>query len=189
VGRTLSVAAFADIGSSFNLRTNQDQTFSSEFLTDVPFLSTVGVSGLSELVVRNHPQIALAPLNPSTLGPQGLLLRDNRLVTREEFANALRVGPVDPVSGLPFGFQEVFLRGEAQQNTVARLSQSLFSKFGDFRSSVGAELRIQLPVVNVPFRLIYAINPNARDEEIPGLAGLRIRDRKRAFRFSIGRTF
>ena len=56
-------------------------------------------------------------------------------------------------------------------------------------SSVGAELRIQLPVVNVPFRLIYAFNPNARDVEVPGIEGLRIRDRKRTFRFSIGRTF
>jgi outer membrane protein insertion porin family len=110
-------------------------------------------------------------------------------VTREEFSNALRVGPNDPLTGLPFGFQEVFLRGDVQTNTVARLSESLFSKFTDIRSSVGGELRIQLPVVNVPFRLIYAFNPNARDQEVPGIPGLFIRDKKRLFRFSIGRTF
>ena len=102
-------------------------------------------------------------------------------MTREEFANALRVGPIDPLSGLPFGFQEVFLRGQAQTNTVARLTQSHFSKFGDYRSSLGLELRIQMPVVNVPFRFIYAINPNATDTLV--------REKKRVFRFSIGRTF
>jgi len=187
--RILSAAVFADLGTSFNLRGNADQTFSSEFLADDPFLLSLGVPTLGSLVPRNNPQIATGFGNPATGRPGGLLLRDNRLVTREEFSNALRVGPVDPQTGLPFGFQEVFLRGEVQTNTVARLSESLFSKFSDIRSSVGGELRIQLPVVNVPFRLIYAFNPNARDQEVPGIPGLRIRDKKRLFRFSIGRTF
>jgi outer membrane protein insertion porin family len=77
--------------------------------------------------------------------------------------------------------QPVFLRGDAQTNTVARISQSLFSKIGDYRSSLGLELRIQMPVINVPFRFIYAINPNAQDTLI--------QEKKRVFRFSIGRTF
>ena len=34
----VSLAAFADIGSAFNLRTKSDQGFSSEFLDDFPFL-------------------------------------------------------------------------------------------------------------------------------------------------------
>jgi hypothetical protein len=38
-----------------------------------------------------------------------------------------------------------------------------------------------MPVINVPFRFIYAINPNAQDTLI--------REKKRVFRFSIGRTF
>jgi outer membrane protein insertion porin family len=181
--RILSAALFADVGTSFNLRGNADQTFSSDFLADDPFLLTLGVANLTSLVGRNNPQIALGPATG------GLILRDNRLVTKEEFSNALRAGPTDPLSGLPFGFQEVFLRGDVQTNTVARLSESLFSKFSDIRSSVGGELRIQLPVVNVPFRLIYAFNPNARNQEVPGIPGLFIRDKKRLFRFSIGRTF
>src|SRR5262249_54958779 len=39
----VSLAAFADIGTAFNLRTKSDQAFSSEFLPDQPFLSTVGL--------------------------------------------------------------------------------------------------------------------------------------------------
>ncbi len=72
--------------------------------------------------------------------------------------------------------------------TAVRLSQSAFSKFSDFRSSLGAEVRIQLPIVNVPFRLIYAYNPQARrgvNSQVP----LFFREDKSVFRFSIGRTF
>src|SRR5215204_4158802 len=43
IGDAVSLAAFADIGTAFNLRSKTDQAFSSEFLTDQPFLSTVGV--------------------------------------------------------------------------------------------------------------------------------------------------
>ena len=93
-------------------------------------------------------------------------MRDNRLVSTTELQNAINLGHVDPFTQLPFGFQQVFLRGQAQTNTAVRLSQSLFSKFGDYRASLGAELRIQVPVINVPFRLIFAYNPNARKDQV-----------------------
>ena len=92
------------------------------------------------------------------------------------------------VTGLPFGFYQVFLRGESQTNTAVRLSQSVFNKLTDFRSSLGFEVRLQLPVVNVPFRLIYAFNPNARrglNAQVP----LFFSEQRSVFRFSVGRTF
>jgi outer membrane protein insertion porin family len=169
----IQLAAFADIGSAFNLRGGSDQVFSTEFL---PANSLFGAQGgLTGLVSARNQQLAVAPLNGA------LLIQGDRLLTREQFATLQRSGPVDPQTLLPFGVQPLFVRGEAQTNTIARLSQSLFGKLGDYRSSLGAELRIQLPVVNVPFRFIYAINPNARTEFI--------REEKRVFRFSIGRTF
>jgi outer membrane protein insertion porin family len=181
----LSIAAFADIGSSFNLTTKTDQTFSTQFLSDQPFLGSLGLGGLTELVVRRNPQLALSPVSnffdQQGLPLRGLLVQGDRLLTKEEFAQLTRVGPTDPLTNLPFGVQPVFLRGDAQENTVARISQSLFSKLSDYRSSVGAELRIQLPVVNVPFRLIYAYNPNAQSTFFL--------EKKSVFRFSIGRTF
>ncbi|MBC7933695.1 MAG: BamA/TamA family outer membrane protein, partial [Rubrivivax sp.] len=180
----VSLAAFADIGSAFNLSTKEDQIFSTEFLADQPFLGSVG--GLTELVVRRNPQLAISPsssfFDSSTLTPlRGLLVQGDRLLTKEEFAQLQRVGPLDPLNNLPFGVNTLFLRGQAQTNTVARISQSLFSKISDYRSSVGAELRIQMPVINVPFRFIYAYNPNARDTLVL--------EKKSIFRFSIGRTF
>jgi len=48
-----------------------------------------------------------------------------------------------------------------------------------FVVSTGAELRFIMPVLNVPFRLIYAINPNAD----PLFAD------KKTFRFAVGTTF
>jgi outer membrane protein insertion porin family len=190
----VTIAAFADIGSAFNWTTKEDQTFSTQFLADQPFLGSVG--GLTELIVRRNPQLAISPssnfFDVTTLSPlRGLLVQGDRLLTKEEFALLQRVGPLDPLSNLPFGVQTVYLRAfpgllnnpdaGVQTNTVARISQSLFSKLSDYRSSVGAELRIQMPVINVPFRFIYAYNPNARTTLI--------QEKKSIFRFSIGRTF
>jgi outer membrane protein insertion porin family len=90
---------------------------------------------------------------------------------------------------LPFGFQQVFLRGQAQTNTAVRLSQSLFSKFSDFRSSLGMEVRVQVPVINVPFRLIFAYNPNARKDQFINGFPFIFNEKKTVVRFSVGRTF
>jgi outer membrane protein insertion porin family len=185
----VSIAGFADIGSAFNLRQGADQVFSTNFNADNPFLaSQLGLlrGSISGLVLERNPNLAFFA-TPNTLD-LGLVARDNRLVTREEFSNALRIGPVDPITGLPFGFQQVFLRGEAQTNTAVRLSQAVFNKIGDFRSSVGLELRVQLPVVNVPLRLIGFYNPTARrgvSDRVP----LFFDEDKMGYRFSIGRTF
>lgn len=192
----LQIAAFADIGSAFNLRSSQDQTFSTDFFSDLNFLSTTtGIGGLTDLVVRANPGLAVGSgFIDSVTGIRipGLVLRDidNTLATQEQ-VNLASCGTCarDPITQLPLGFKQIFLRGEARTDTAVRLSESVFSKIGDFRSSLGAEIRIQLPVVNVPFRLIYAYNPNARNGEQEALPGIFFREEKNVFRFSIGRTF
>ena len=83
----------------------------------------------------------------------------------------------------------MYLRGEVQQNSLLRVDDSAFNKIGDFRSSVGVELRVQVPIVNVPFRLIYYYNPNAKigiTEELPGIF---LPGKRNGFRFTVGRTF
>ncbi|HYX28561.1 MAG TPA: outer membrane protein assembly factor BamA, partial [Pyrinomonadaceae bacterium] len=42
IGRTVQAALYADVGNSFNLRTKGDQTYSTQFLPDEPFLSQLG---------------------------------------------------------------------------------------------------------------------------------------------------
>jgi outer membrane protein insertion porin family len=195
IGRTVGLAAFADIGSAFNLRSKNDQLFSSNFLTDQPFLSTVGLLRCNRAAggVVFASLSTLAACNANTdlalIGGSGLVMRDNRLITTQELDNARNLGPFDPTTGLPFGFQQVFLRGEAQTNTAVRLSQSLFSKLGDYRASLGMEVRVQVPVINVPFRLIFAYNPKARQDQIIDGFPFIFNEKKKVIRFSVGRTF
>src|SRR5688572_13367271 len=198
ISDVVSLAAFADIGSAFNLRSKSDQTFSSNFLPDQPFLSTVGVIACPRFqtagVVIPVPisLSSLALCNNNTLATSGffsLVARDNRIVSQGELEDARRLIDNDPVTGLPVGFQPVFLRGEAQTNSTVRLSQSLFAKISDYRSSLGMEVRVQVPVINVPFRLIFAYNPNARPNQVIDGFPFFFNEEKKVVRFSVGRTF
>ncbi len=198
VGNTVQVAAFADIGSAFNIRSNQDQFFDSNFLDDQPFLSSIGffrcqrngglaLVSLSTLAACNANTDLALTVNSG--GLPGLVLRDRRLVTTTELEQAQRSSGFDPTTGLPFGFQQVFLRGQTQTNTAVRVGQSLFANFGDFRASLGVEVRVQVPVINVPFRLIFAYNPKARPNQIIDGVPFNFDEKKFTPRFSVGRTF
>lgn len=195
IGNMIGLAAFADIGSAFNVRSNKDQIYSSNFLDDQPFLQTVGFIRCPRLASGFAPvslnSLAACNTNPelALTGNFGLVMRDNRLVTTQELDNARDLGPFDPISGLPFGFQQVFLRGQTQTNTAVRLSQSLYAKLGDFRASLGMEVRVQVPILNVPFRLIFAYNPNARQDQVIDGFPFFFNEKKKVIRFSVGRTF
>ena len=188
----VSLAAFADIGTAFNIRTKSDQAFSSEFLPDQPFLSTVGVLPCTRFNVNVPISLSsLALCNNTNLAASAflsLVARDNRIVSQAEL-EAAQTGDINPITLLPRGFQPVFLRGEAQTNSVVRLSQSLFDSIGDYRSSLGMEVRVQVPVINVPFRLIFAYNPNARENQFIDGFPFFFNEKKRVVRFSVGRTF
>ena len=85
--------------------------------------------------------------------------------------------------------QQFYVRGEVQQNSLLRVDDSAFGKLGDFKASVGLELRVQVPVVNVPFRLIYYYNPNAKLGFTQDLPGIFLPGKRNGFRFTVGRTF
>jgi len=132
----------------------------------------------------NFTNLAFSPF----LG--ALIANGNTLVNQAEVNQKLCPNcPTDPLTGLPHGYYPVFLRGEAQTNTVVRLNQSLFAKFSDIRTSMGAEVRFQIPILNVPFRLIYAYNPNARRDQVINGFPFFFNEKKSVFRFSVGRTF
>jgi len=60
------------------------------------------------------------------------------------------------------------------------------------RSSAGVELQVMMPVINAPFRLIFAVNPNRIHSLFYGSAtGLpfRIDEKAHDFKFTVGRTF
>jgi len=146
------------------------------------FPAPVAIS-LSSLALCNNPNLAAPP------GFNALVARDNRIVSQAELEAAQALDPFNPLTGLPPGFQPVFLRGQAQTNSVVRLSESLFSGIGDYRSSMGMEVRVQVPVINVPFRLIFAYNPNARPNQVIDGFPFFFNEKKKVIRFSVGRTF
>ena len=54
-----------------------------------------------------------------------------------------------------------------------------------FKTSIGAEIRFFMPVLNVPFRLIFAMNPQRT-----GVLDNSLQFEKRfKFRFAVGSTF
>jgi outer membrane protein insertion porin family len=60
------------------------------------------------------------------------------------------------------------------------------------RTSTGVEFQVMMPVINAPFRLIFAFNPNRIDRTYLGTAtGLpfHISEKGRDFKFTVGRTF
>lgn len=174
-----TMALFADVGSVFNLRKSGTQYINSEFLDDDTFL---GAGRMSSLGLINNP--ALESIYGS------ILYYNNRVLTKSEFRNLFCGGNrFGCPTSLPTGIDPLYLRGEVQQNSLLRVNDSAFSKLGDFKASVGVELRVQVPVVNVPFRLIYFYNPNAKlgvTEELPGIY---LPGKRNGFRFTVGRTF
>ena len=174
-----TLALFADVGSVFNLRKTGTQEINSEFLSDDLF---IGAGGLTALSLRNAPTLE------NSFG--SLLLYHVRILTKTDFINEFCSGNR---SGCPTSLSPevtpLFLRGEVQQNSLLRVNDAAFAKISDFKSSVGVELRVQVPIVNVPFRLIYYYNPNARigfTEELPGIF---LPGKRNGFRFTVGRTF
>jgi outer membrane protein insertion porin family len=105
------------------------------------------------------------------------------------------VGPVDRERNVPLGGNKyVLFNAEYYFDIAGPLRALLFFDAGQLyqrgesvrlarlKVSTGAEVRFLMPVLNVPFRLIYAINPN-RDLDDP------FRTPRHAFKFAVGTTF
>ena len=174
-----TMAVFADIGSVFNLRKTGTQQINTEFLPDDTFL---GAGRLTALALINTPVLE------SSFG--SILYYRGRVLTKTDFINEFcRGNRFGCPSSLSPEVQQFYVRGEVQQNSLLRVDDSSFGKLGDFKASVGLELRVQVPVVNVPFRLIYYYNPNAKLGFTEQLPGIFLPGKRNGFRFTVGRTF
>lgn len=111
------------------------------------------------------------------LNPRG------ELATKRQIRKAT---PPESQGGLPPGFQQVLIVGDSQTSRDVLLTSASNGIFDNYRYSMGGELRVQVPVINVPFRLIFAWNPNARTQADTNSFFF---EQKRAIRFSVGRTF
>ena len=181
----LTVAAFADVGSVFNLQKSGVQNIDSEFLRDDQF---IGAGTLTIASLFNN-----LDANGRTVFESGFLaylFDGTKILTTQDYEATYCVTDPDTCRNtLPDGLTPIFLRGDTQTNSRLRVDEAVYDSLGDFRASVGFEARVQVPVVNVPFRLIYYYNPNARLGFQPELPGVFFRGKKSGFRFTVGRTF
>jgi outer membrane protein insertion porin family len=90
------------------------------------------------------------------------------------------VPPPLPLLYDPFTVTRLTVPGEVPENTTRVIGQA-----SAFKASTGAEVRFFMPVLNVPFRLIFAHNPSRM-----GVLDNRFQPAKRfTFRFAVGTTF
>ena len=132
---------------------------------------------------RMDDQFIRSEFVTSTLNDGATLILNplGQIATNREIERARR--PEQPVGELPAGFRSVYIKGDVQTSTRLVLSQSYGGLLENYRFSVGGEFRVQVPVINVPFRLIFAWNPNAK------VGNPYVFEEKRTIHFSIGRTF
>ncbi|MCB1023805.1 MAG: BamA/TamA family outer membrane protein, partial [Acidobacteria bacterium] len=175
----VSMAAFLDIGTVFNRQKSGVQTINSEFLRDDLFVGS-GTLTLSALLNNEAYERSFG----------AFLFDGNQILTATQFETTYCGGVrADCPLVLPDGLTPLFLRGDTQTNAQLKVNEAVFDRFSDFRSSVGLEMRVQVPVVNVPFRLIYYYNPNARIGFTDELPGLFLSGKRSGLKFSVGRTF
>ncbi|MCC6329203.1 MAG: outer membrane protein assembly factor BamA [Acidobacteria bacterium] len=174
-----TIALFADVGSVFNLQKSGAQRINTEFFPDQQLL---GPGRLTALGLANTPVLE------SSFG--SILYYHGRVLTKTDYINEFcRGNRFGCPTSLDPEVQQLFVRGEVQQNSLLRVDDSAFGKLGDFKSSIGVEFRVQVPVVNVPFRLIYYYNPNAKLGFTQELPGIFLPGKRNGFRFTVGRTF
>jgi outer membrane protein insertion porin family len=91
--------------------------------------------------------------------------------------------PATPVLGDPFA--TVGLTGDGQIFPTPVAERVKIGQTSAFKSSIGAEIRFFMPVLNVPFRLIFAMNPSRGGVLDNNLFA----EKKWKFRFAVGSTF
>ena len=157
----------------------------------VPIAGPVSLASFFDLgavfnMRKYQDQISSSNYVPNTLITlDGVVLNSSgTIATRDELDSANSSSASDD---LPAGFRRIYLVGDSRTYNLLRLSQKATTFKDTMRASLGMEFRVQVPMINVPFRLIFAYNPNANaDITDPKLL---LPERRTVVRFSVGRTF
>jgi outer membrane protein insertion porin family len=151
----------------------------------VPIFSILTVAGFADVGTafnarKYSDQVTSSNFVNMDLSGGGVIIDPaGAVVTAENLTGAF-----DDAGNLKEGFNRVFMYGDSQRFDLVRASASNKWRLKeDLRSSVGLEFRVQMPVINVPFRLIMAYNPYADNP-----TNIYVQ-KKTVLRFSVGRTF
>jgi outer membrane protein insertion porin family len=163
----------------------------AEFIVYIPHMRRTAL-GMRANVAMIRPYGNTARVDPTT-GRNTLPLYQRYFLggeTEIRGVNIRSVGPIDSENHALGGNKKALFNAEYYIDIAGPLRAVLFFDAGQaylegekidikkFRTSTGVEMRFIMPVLNVPFRLIYAWNPN-RDIFQP----------KSAFKFAVGTTF
>ena len=154
----------------------------------VPVFSVLSIAAFADVgsafnARKYQDQLSTTNFIRQTITPSGVTLNPaGRVATAEELASAPR-----DLFGNAIGYRTIFLEGDSRDYSIVRSSLQNVKFLSDLRSSMGLEFRVQMPVINVPFRLIFAYNPQAKTD-ITDPTVLFI-ERRTVMRFSVGRTF
>jgi outer membrane protein assembly factor BamA len=158
-----------------------------------------------EYTIRGFDIRTIGPMDPQT----GLVLGGNKSLLFNVEEQITIAGPVRAIlfydvgqvrdTGQPFAWKEdivqivppllvdpfatVTLAGGGSQ--IGRFDTQVVGQRSAFKSSTGVEVRFFMPVLNVPFRLIFAYNPSRG-----GVLDNTLQPQKAfQFRFAVGSTF
>ncbi|PYS54158.1 MAG: outer membrane protein assembly factor BamA [Acidobacteria bacterium] len=180
----------------------------------VPFYERFYLGG--DFDIRGFDFRAISPIavltqNTATLDPEtgNTVARpfDNFVQVGGDTQGVLNVEYRIPIVGRVFTVAPYFDAGNSWVIKKSQLTRQVLDSEGrtqieqakflpgtnsGLRTSTGVELQVMMPVINAPFRLIFAFNPNRIDRTYFGAAtGLPfgIQEKKRDFKFTVGRTF
>lgn len=173
----LSIAAFADVGTVFNSRRYDNQTLTYN----------QGNQNLSYNILSSKDYYSSSDPVATTYDSYG---RYGVYVNSTTGDLAKKSEVYDSDGNVKSGYQVAYMYGGASSYYVYGLSERRTSNvFGNLRSSLGMEFRVQVPVINIPFRLIFAYNPNPRTDTINDPSILGYPDKRTVIKFSVGRSF
>ena len=151
---------------------------------DLPIFEKLFLGG--EYSVRGFDIRSIGPADPIT----GLVLGGNKLLNFNVEEQITIAGPVRLI--LFYDAGQVQAGDEVQSRPFVGLNDlnvvnvpGKSFNLQDFKTSTGAEVRFFMPVLNVPFRLIFAVNPQRS-----GVLDNTLQPQSKfQFRFAVGSTF
>lgn len=179
-GAPMSVPFFERIfmGGEFDLR-----GFNIREVSPIAITRTARVDDKGNPIVDPSTGLPLISTSPIPVGG------DTSLVLTTEYRIPI-AGPLQLTGFLDFGTTSVLRRSSLQLFGRETFVDLLENTNNVWRASTGVEVQFLLPVINQPFRLIFAYNPLILDSSMI-LEGLRIplQEDRSGVKFSVGYSF
>lgn len=114
---------------------------------------------------------------------------DTSLIVTGEYRIPI-VGPLQLTAFTDFGTATILRKSDLRLFGPNTFVELLDATNRVWRMSTGAEVQFLLPVINQPFRLIFAYNPMVMETDfVLGGVTFRPREQKRSVKFTVGYTF